>query len=86
MEIARANDSPLAHPADEDREMAESVERETASLKGFEDFAAKVRRIALGRNLTIPEVLDQYAMPGIDREFKKVIREEYAEITGDPGA
>ena len=66
--------------------MAESTERETCSLKGFVDFAEKVRKIAVIRNLTIPEVLDQFAMPGIDREHKKVVREEYEAEFGEAGA
>jgi hypothetical protein len=60
--------------------MADEEERPLLNLKTYERFHAAVMRVGARRGLTQADVLEQYALPALWKEYVQVVREEAAEL------
>jgi hypothetical protein len=56
---------------------------EKTAAEVYKRLLAKVRVIRDRRALSIADVFDKYGGPGIEREYKKVVREMNAELNGE---
>lgn len=49
----------------------------------YRDLCGRLRVVADHRGVTMAEALEKYGGPGIDKEYRKVVREMNAEIGGE---
>ena len=62
-----------------------ATERETTTMTVGRDLANMLRAIADKHNITIPEAIEKYARPCIEREYRKVL-DEMHRVLGEAGA
>lgn len=48
---------------------------ERITLVGTRDFGSRLRIVAAHRGLTMPEAMEKYLRPALDREYRKVLEE-----------
>lgn len=66
-----------------DEKDAPTADREKTTVVVSRSLAGMVRTIADHHDITMSEVLDQHARPGILREYKKVLDAKQAELGGE---
>ena len=54
--------------------------RQKTTTEVYADILEKVRMIRNRRRISIADAIDAYGGPGIEREYRKVVREMYEEI------
>lgn len=64
---------------------AEAEPEEKAVAEMFKSLHAKIRVIRDRHNISIAEAIQRFGGPGIEREYKRIVREMHTELGGEGG-